>query len=546
MVADSQYVNMTQAASLLGVSRVTVWRWVRDGRLRATRLGHRTVRIHRADIERLLARPLALLPGGESPDDAPPRLDWSRIDANAHIVQFYDSETYINDAVANYVERALRAGDAAIALSTAERRAAVMRRLEAIDMDAAALSAAGQLVLLDADTAMRQIVVDGMPDRDRFEEVVGSIVERAARRGGDVRVFGEVVALLVEAGNVAAALRLEELWNELRQRLSFALFCAYPMRQIAGEGHLQAVCDAHTHVVPTESYSALISDDDRRRTIVGLQQKAERLAAEIAERERAEERLRAALDAERAAREELEAALRLRDEFLSIAAHELKTPLTGLAGHTQLVLRQLQREGELPPERLRRALEMIGTQAGKLHQLLNQLLDISRLESGKLAIQRQETDLSTLVAQVVEIVQAASGSHTIELAASARVSVSLDPLRFEQVVTNLLDNAVKYSPAGSRIEVTLARSPMGDVELAVRDRGEGIPPAERGQIFDRFYQAPHNRDHSGLGLGLFISRQIVELHGGTISAEFPADGGTRFVVLVPSAADTPAAIAADG
>jgi signal transduction histidine kinase len=114
----------------------------------------------------------------------------------------------------------------------------------------------------------------------------------------------------------------------------------------------------------------------------------------------------------------------------------------------------------------------------------------------------------------------------------------VDPLRLEQVVTNLLDNAVKYSPNGGAIKVTLALRRARDTaadwaELSVRDYGLGIPPEQRGQIFERFYQAHGNGHKSGLGLGLYISRQIVELHGGEICAEFPPDGGTRFVVRLP-------------
>jgi signal transduction histidine kinase len=109
----------------------------------------------------------------------------------------------------------------------------------------------------------------------------------------------------------------------------------------------------------------------------------------------------------------------------------------------------------------------------------------------------------------------------------------VDPLRLEQVVTNLLDNAIKYSPEGGEIEVELAAPDPTAVRLCVRDRGMGIPPDKRARIFDRYYQA-HGEGHlSGMGLGLYISRQIVELHGGRIAAEWPPEGGTHFVVTLP-------------
>jgi signal transduction histidine kinase len=112
----------------------------------------------------------------------------------------------------------------------------------------------------------------------------------------------------------------------------------------------------------------------------------------------------------------------------------------------------------------------------------------------------------------------------------------VDPLRIEQVLTNLLDNAIKYSPHGGSVEVEAAVRPSAPdaVEVSVRDHGLGIPPSRRGQIFERFYQAEAAGTYAaGMGLGLYISRQIVDLHGGCIAAEFPDDGGTRFVVTLP-------------
>jgi signal transduction histidine kinase len=111
----------------------------------------------------------------------------------------------------------------------------------------------------------------------------------------------------------------------------------------------------------------------------------------------------------------------------------------------------------------------------------------------------------------------------------------VDPMRFEQVVTNLVDNAVKYSPEGGSIEITLSTPDSSTIQLAVRDWGLGIPVERRDNLFDRFYQAHGEGHFGGLGLGLYVSRQIVELHGGSIEADFPANGGSRFIVTLPVA-----------
>jgi signal transduction histidine kinase len=345
-----------------------------------------------------------------------------------------------------------------------------------------------------------------------------------------------MVALLVAAGNSEAALRLETLWNRAHERYAFSLLCAYPMTQFAGDARselLTEACERHSAVIPAESYSGLVDNHERLREITALQQKAHTLEIELAERRRVEEELQRALAAERAARDVAEAALHVRDEFLSIASHELRTPITVLGAQGQLLLRRAERSGELDPERVLKAMRTVGSQADKLARLVGQLLDISRLESGKLQLERARTDLAELVEHVVTATQSLTEQHTIMLAAPASLACEVDPLRLEQVLTNLLDNAIKYSPAGGQVDVAL-RVPAPDrVELSVRDHGVGIAPEKRDHIFERFYQAHDDSVRKGMGLGLYVTRQIVELHGGQINAEFPEDGGTRFVVCLP-------------
>ena len=231
---------------------------------------------------------------------------------------------------------------------------------------------------------------------------------------------------------------------------------------------------------------------------------------------------------------EARAAVSIRDEFLSVAAHELKTPMTSLRGYAQLLGREFDRGETINPERARRAAETIQVQSDKLARLVAQLLDVSRLQSGKLAVERAPGNLAELIQEVVEAARGQLKHHRLVLDVPTELWVSLDPLRIEQVVTNLVDNAIKYSPEGGAIEVELrCVEPGGWAELVVRDHGVGVPPEHRAHIFDRFYQAHTSNpltSMAGMGLGLYISRQIVELHDGTIAAEFPDDGGTRFVV----------------
>jgi signal transduction histidine kinase len=234
------------------------------------------------------------------------------------------------------------------------------------------------------------------------------------------------------------------------------------------------------------------------------------------------------------ARRDVEDALHLRDEFLSIASHELKTPVTALRGQAQLVMRRLERNTTVEPEQVNRALQSITAQAGKLTRLVGQLLDVSRLEAGKLGIELEWTDLVPLVQDAAARARTMSGDHGIDVHAPESCAAEVDPLRLEQVLTNVLDNAIKYSPEGGAIEVVLAHADHGTVQISVTDQGLGIPVEKREQIFERFYQAHGSGHRSGLGLGLYICRQIVELHGGSIHAEFPPRGGTRFIVRLPT------------
>lgn len=230
---------------------------------------------------------------------------------------------------------------------------------------------------------------------------------------------------------------------------------------------------------------------------------------------------------------EAQRATRLRDEFLSVAAHELKTPMTTLRGYAQLLGRSLE-PGVPPPELiLRRSVGAIETQSEKLVKLTEQLLDVSRIEAGKLRLSTSIIDLVDLLRGIVQSIQDTTTKHTLTVIAPQRCIARVDAMRLEQVLANLVGNAVKYSPNGGPIEVSLTTPTDNWVRLKVRDWGLGVPDDRRAALFDRFYQAHGEGHFGGLGLGLYVSRQIVELHGGTISAVFPSDGGSEFAIEMP-------------
>jgi signal transduction histidine kinase/CheY-like chemotaxis protein len=230
---------------------------------------------------------------------------------------------------------------------------------------------------------------------------------------------------------------------------------------------------------------------------------------------------------------ELREANRLKDEFLATLSHELRTPLNAILGWTRLL-----RAGALPAGSADRALEKVERNAQAQTRLIEDLLEVSRITTGKLRLELRPIDLAAIVHAAVESVRPAADARQVSLDTSGtdlRVPTLGDPDRLQQVVWNLLSNAVKFTPAGGRVVVTLTREDGTD-RLQVSDTGIGIEPAFLDHVFDTFRQADASstRQHGGLGLGLSIARRLVELHGGTIAAASDGVGrGASFTVRLP-------------
>jgi signal transduction histidine kinase len=247
--------------------------------------------------------------------------------------------------------------------------------------------------------------------------------------------------------------------------------------------------------------------------------------------------LRVALTLEEQAHTRAEEALALRDNFLSIASHELKTPLTLLLGNAQLLQRRLTRAGELDA-RDDRALRAIVDQAARMNAMIDSLLDLSRLHHGKLLLAHTSVCLRTLVQQQVEALRPTLEQHTIDVVAPEQpLLVDGDPLRLEQVLQNLIQNAIKYSPGGGRIELLVERR-NADAAVSVTDHGIGIPPEALASIFRRFYRASNASgfEFAGMGVGLFLVREIVALHGGAVEVSSVEGYGSTFTIVLPLAA----------
>ncbi|WP_026369423.1 ATP-binding protein [Kallotenue papyrolyticum] len=229
-------------------------------------------------------------------------------------------------------------------------------------------------------------------------------------------------------------------------------------------------------------------------------------------------------------------AVQARDAFLSIAAHELKTPLTSLLGYAELLQRRLARN-PVAEERELRLLNVIVDQTRRLNRLIGVLFDLSRLQIGQFTIVRQPLDFVALTARIIGEVQPTLERHQLHFELPATpIRIIGDDLRLEQVLQNLLQNAVKYSPNGGTIDVRLTQH-HNWARLVVHDQGMGIPAEALPNIFQRFYRAANaeRRNDGGIGVGLYVAQQIVELHGGHIDVESIEGRGSTFTVWLPLA-----------
>jgi PAS domain S-box-containing protein len=234
-----------------------------------------------------------------------------------------------------------------------------------------------------------------------------------------------------------------------------------------------------------------------------------------------------AAEAQRTALEREKTQRRLSTQFFQMAAHEIRTPLTGILGLVQLATRRLER-GD--PDGARANLDAAMRSAADMAELVDELLDVSRIQSGRLELHHRTVDVVVLVHEVA--LGHAAGGRPIRVEAPHRAVLEGDERWLRQVLNNLVRNAVKYSPADAPVEVLVQLDPE-HVRVRVRDRGLGVPSDQRDELFQPFFRATNVGDIRGTGLGLFISRGIAELHGGSLILESSGPEGSSFLLTLP-------------
>ncbi|HTE87437.1 MAG TPA: ATP-binding protein [Terriglobales bacterium] len=587
---------------------------------------------------------------GYDPASVAPPPDWNDLDHCGHVVQFYSDDSFLLEGLSRFIGSALGAGDAAIVIATEAHRDELTLRLQALGLDTARSIKQGRFVSLDAAETLSKFMVDGWPDEARFEEVVGGVLKgvTSAVKGGlqpRVAAFGEMVALLWADGQGDAAIRLEQLWNDLAKKHSFYLHCAYPM---SGFAHSQdgdpilKICAEHSHVIPAESYTELSTEPDRLRSIALLQQKAQALETEVVERRQIEKSLRRreselaeilenavegvqqvgpdqrilwanqallkllGYPAEEYVNHQLSefhvhrhifdefwqklmrrediydfpAELRCKDgsvkhvrihsnglwedgqfihtrcfvrdvtenmrmeealrkseklavagRFAATVAHEINNPLEALRN-----LIHLARTAEEESKYSAHYLTLADSELSRVAQITKRFLGFYREKAEPVPIKVSEV-LDEVVAMLGPTLDRKGLRIERRYERESQVLASTGHIR--QIILNLVTNAVDACERGEKIILHVRTATDWHngygrgVQIVVADTGHGIPREERHKIFEPFFTT---KQDVGTGLGLWITKQLVEDYGGRIrvrSSQVEGHSGTTFSMFFP-------------
>jgi len=451
-----------------------------------------------------------------------------------HAVQFYSEDRFLIEELSRYVTHALHSGSVAVVVATKEHRASLVQRLITDGIEIGPTTEQGRFVAMDAESVLSAFMVDGCPSPHRFTDVIGSVIDKAARAADHgavlpVAIYGEMVALLWAEGKVEAALNLEQLWNDLAGSRSFSLFCGYPINAFSHEGDselLMKVCSEHSAVIPTESYTGLASEQDRLRAIVQLQQKAQALETEVCEHKQLRQQLERRVHARTAElenknkqlleeiqkRKSAEISLRtltgqlllIRDEERRRVAHELHESTAQVLATLAINL-SLMEESE--PERRSRNASLIRHSSRLVDHLLGEVRQLSDL------LYPPTLDEMGLTSAIQWYVERFAQRSNIKV----RVEVPRDLGRFSperelaafRVVQESLTNVQRHS-GSSTVVVRVCKGPSR-VCIEVSDPGSGI-----------FSDSMTVAD----GVGISGMRERIRELGGLLSIDSDSEGTT--------------------
>jgi signal transduction histidine kinase len=448
------------------------------------------------------------------------------------MVGVYEDAHQLVTGVVDLLLPGLEHDDGAIVVASPLHLRGIRAQLEGRGIDTEAAVADDRLVLADAAELLSTFLGEDGPDRERFQTEVSGLLARAGAGGRHVRIFGEMVTLLWDEGDVAGAIELEDLWNELLDGQLATLLCGYPVDAFAharSTDDFQAVCDRHSEVITSTAPHA---DDGRARSRDLAMLEHER----VVDRNRRED-----LEAQHRALEDALAHLReataRRDELLAVIVHDIRSPATVVTNALALIL---DAGPELGWEDTRELLATAHEAGERISRLSRDIVTSAEADAGSLTYDLRPLDLVRVVAAAVNDVRAATG-RTIDLHHDLDLPPALaDEVRQRQVLGNLLGNAVKYSPADAPITVSVT-SADDRLEVRVRDGGPGISASDQARLFRPYTRLDGTRRVEGSGIGLHSAKLLTEGQGGTIWVESEPGHGAVFAYTVLTLPGPPSA-----
>lgn len=446
-----------------------------------------------------------------------------------HVVQFYDSDSFLVETVRDFIADGLRKGEDAVVVATRQHREAIELALSRSGINLEEARAEGRYRSLDAASTLAGLVVGGAVDEGLFEKGMGELIAASAGEARPVRLFGEMVTLLWNAGNVAGAIHLEDLWCSLLEAHPIALMCAYPMHAFSREGdgeRFNEICARHSRVLPTESYGQHDRQSEQLLAVARMQQR-------IAQDET--ERTGMALE-----RMQLEEAIKrlkeldtLRNDFVSMVVHDIRTPNAVVGAFLEILRKDW---GTLDDERIDDLLARALANTEHVSRLVDDIMTASRIESGDFNYDLKPLDVTEIVYRAVGAARAANEAMRFEVSLPDGLPPALgDEARQLQILHNLLSNAAKFSASTSCVNIAVRREGY-HLRIDVQDEGLGISAADQCKLFTRFSRI-ESRVHpktKGTGLGLYITKALVEGQGGTVSVTSEPGVGSTFSYTVPA------------
>jgi signal transduction histidine kinase len=441
-----------------------------------------------------------------------------------HFVQLYDSDSYLTESVCDFIGTGLLHGEEAVVIATRAHRESLEIALSRKGLDLTAARVEGRYITLDAADTLSRFMVDGDVDFALLDKAIGL----QPNEGRPLRIYGEMVALLWNDGNVSAAIRLEDYSNSLLDAQPVKLMCGYPMQSFSREADTEPfnnVCDRHSRVLPTESFTRIDSTKDQLLAVARLQQRisadeTERMGMKL-EQMKLEDELKRLMELDR-----------LRNDFVAMVVHDIRTPNAVIGAFLEILRKDWE---TLDRERIDELLGRAIANTTHVTRLVDDILTASRIESGDFTYDTRPFDVAELIYRAVGTARGANDSMRFEVSVPDGLPRALgDEARQLQILTNLLSNAAKFSARTSCVTIT-ARREGSYLRIDVQDEGLGISEENQARLFVRFSRIESRLDPKvkGTGLGLYITKALVEGQGGSISVTSEPGIGSTFSYTVP-------------